>query len=77
MRGELLRQIKALAELGVDGVQFQDFFARPVDFNPDTGRTPTVLSGRAAWKLCMKSGGLAAAFGLSSPFPPTPFGIGR
>jgi len=46
MRGELLRQMKALAELGVDGVHFQEFFARPVDFNPTAGRTPD----RTVWE---------------------------
>lgn len=46
LRQELVGQMKTLAGLGVDGVQFQDFFARPLDFNPTVGRTPD----RASWE---------------------------
>jgi hypothetical protein len=46
LRRALLGQMRALAELGVDGVHFQDFFARPLDFNPTVGRTPD----RASWE---------------------------
>jgi hypothetical protein len=46
MRGELVRQIKLLANRGIDGVHFQAFFARPADFNITTGRTPD----RAIWE---------------------------
>jgi hypothetical protein len=38
--------MRKLAELGVDGIHFQDFFARPLDFNPTVGRTPD----RASWE---------------------------
>jgi len=46
MRRRLVAQLRALAALGVDGVQLQDFFARPLDFNPTVGRTPD----RASWE---------------------------
>ena len=46
LRKVLIGQMKTLAALGVDGVQFQDFFARPLDFNPTVGRTPD----RASWE---------------------------
>ncbi len=42
----LVGQMQKLADLGVDGVHFQDFFARPLDFNPTVGRTPD----RASWE---------------------------
>lgn len=46
MRQMLVGQMRTLAELGVDGVHFQDFFARPLDFNPTVGHTPD----RASWE---------------------------
>ena len=39
-------QIRALAALGIDGVRLHDVFARPMDFNPATGKTPD----RASWE---------------------------
>lgn len=45
-RRSLVNQMRKLAELGVDGVHCQDFFARPLDFNPTVGRTPD----RASWE---------------------------
>jgi len=45
-RETLVRQLRGLAELGVDGLSLQEFFARPMDFNPATGRTPD----RASWE---------------------------
>jgi hypothetical protein len=46
-----------LARLGVDGVHWQDFFGRPLDFNPAIGRTPDRASwegGIEAWRAIVK-----------------------
>ena len=42
----LVRQFRSLATLGIDGVHLHDVFARPMDFNPATGKTPD----RASWE---------------------------
>lgn len=42
----LAAQLRELAVLGVDGVHLQNFFARPLDFNPSVGRT----ADRASWE---------------------------
>ncbi len=42
----LVRQMKDLAELGVDGIHVHDFFGTALDFNPNSGRTPD----RASWE---------------------------
>ncbi len=46
LRKALVAQLRQLATLGVDGVHLQDFFGRPLDFNPTTGRT----ADRASWE---------------------------
>lgn len=46
LRQALVGQMRKLAEFGLDGVHFQEFFARPLDFNPTVGRTPD----RASWE---------------------------
>ena len=46
MRRLLAGQLRELASLGVDGVHLQEFFARPLDFNPAVGRT----ADRASWE---------------------------
>ena len=51
----LTRQLQDLARLGVDGVRLQDFFARPLDFNPAAGKAPD----RASWQ-----GGIECIEGL-------------
>jgi hypothetical protein len=53
MRELLVWRLKVLAELGIDGVHLQSFFACPLDFNSGTGRT----ADRATWEggiECMK-----------------------
>ncbi len=45
MRKVLAASLRELAALGVDGVHLQEFFARPLDFNPTVGTTPD----RASW----------------------------
>ena len=42
----LVRQFRALAELGIDGLHLHEFVAKPMDFNPATGKTPD----RASWE---------------------------
>ncbi len=46
MRRLLAGQARGLAGLGIDGLYLQGFFARPLDFNASTGRTPD----RAVWE---------------------------
>ena len=46
LRDLLVGQIKQLAELGVDGVHLQNFFGKPLDFNPRLDATPD----RACWE---------------------------
>jgi len=46
LRRALVHQIRELASVGVDGVQLQEFFGTPLDFNPGLGRTPD----RASWE---------------------------
>ncbi len=45
-RRSLTGQMRTLAELGVDGIHIQEFFALALDFNPTVGRTPD----RASWE---------------------------
>jgi len=46
LRRELVRQMKTLAALGVDGIHIQEFFGTALDFNPGLDRTPD----RASWE---------------------------
>ncbi|HOC00969.1 MAG TPA: hypothetical protein PKM43_19740 [Verrucomicrobiota bacterium] len=46
LRRSLVRDLVALAQMGVDAIHVQDFFGTPLDFNPALGRTPD----RATWK---------------------------
>ncbi|MCC6731038.1 MAG: hypothetical protein IT208_17065 [Chthonomonadales bacterium] len=57
LRAELAAQARRLATLGVDGLHFDSYFGRTLDFNPLSGSTPD----RAAWE-----GGLAAARDMRS-----------
>ncbi|MBM3880277.1 MAG: hypothetical protein FJ387_11265 [Verrucomicrobia bacterium] len=52
---DFVRQVRALAELGVDGIHLEAFFGTPLDFNPGLGRTPD----RASWE-----GGLECLRGM-------------
>jgi hypothetical protein len=57
-RARLRDQVAELAGLGIDGVHWQDFFARPLDFNPMVGRTPDGASwegGIETWHAIVKS----------------------
>lgn len=58
LRARLSDQVVALARLGIDGVQWQDFFGRPLDFNPTVGRTADRASwegGILAWREIVKA----------------------
>ena len=58
LRARLSDQIVGLARLGADGVHWQDFFGRPLDFNPRLGRTPDRASwegGIEAWRQIVKA----------------------
>ncbi len=58
LRARLSDQMMELARLGIDGVYWQDFFGRPLDFNPVVGRTPDRASwegGLEAWRAIGKS----------------------
>jgi len=46
LRAILGKQLRDMAELGVDGVYLRDFFGRPLDFNRVNGKTPD----RASWE---------------------------
>jgi hypothetical protein len=48
LRQILVQQFRNLAELGIDGVHLHDLFARPMDFNPATGKTPDRASCEGA-----------------------------
>jgi hypothetical protein len=46
VRRSLVTHLAELVRRGIDGFHLQDFFARPLDFNPTTGRT----ADRASWE---------------------------